>query len=75
MKRALSIILALAMLCCVLALSACGNNDTPTTTKGPEPTGSGTEAPTTAPTEEPNLDDWEQVAYKKTSGFRKCRLW
>lgn len=69
MKRALSIILALAMLCCVLALSACGNNDTPTTTKGPEPTGSGTEAPTTVPTEEPNLDDWEQVAYKKRPGF------
>ena len=69
MKRVLSIILTLAMLCCVLALTACGDGNTPSTTKAPVPTGTGTEEPTTASTKIPSLDDWEEVAFKKRPGF------
>lgn len=70
MKRVLSIILTLAMLCCVLALTACGDENKPSnTTKAPGPTGSGTEAPTTASTGVPPLENWEEVAFNKRPGF------
>lgn len=48
MKRVLSIILAAAMLCCILALAACKNKDTPTTV--PTDSTAVTTNPTTAPT-------------------------
>jgi hypothetical protein len=54
MKRVLSMILALAMLCAVFALTACGGTATPTTpgTNKPNFTGGGTD-PVTSETELP----------------------
>ncbi len=66
MKRVLSIILAVALLCCVAALAACGNGSDTTTPKTVA-TGSGTEAVTT-PAGAPDINDTE-VGRKVRPGF------